>query len=80
MCYGMASRVVFTFTFESMIRDYHEYQLIWGIPAVGEKLNCHHELGNSHDPYAVALAVAVKKVRPHGPVMCVNNRSTSKTF
>ena len=51
----MASRVVYTFTFESMIRGYHEYQLIWGVPGVGEGLNCYRELGNSHDPYAVAV-------------------------
>ena len=54
----MASCVVFLFTFESMVHGYHEYQLIWEVPAVGEELNCHRELGNSHDPYAVA----VKKV------------------
>ena len=52
-------RVVFTFTFESMVRGYHEYQFIWGVPTVGEALNCHRELGNSHDPYAMG----VKKVR-----------------
>ena len=51
----MASRVVYTFTFESMIRGYHEYQLIWGVPGVGEELNCYCELRNSHDPYAVAV-------------------------
>ena len=51
----MASRVVYTFTFESMIRGYHEYQLIWGVPDVGEELNCYRELGNSHNPYAVAV-------------------------
>ena len=51
----MASRVVYTFTFESMIRGYHEYQLIWGVPGVGEELNCYHGLGNSQDPYAVAV-------------------------
>ena len=69
----MPSHVVFTFTFESMVCGYHEYQLIWGVPAVGEELNCHRELGNSHNPYAVA----VKKVRSRGPVTCANNHSTS---
>ena len=43
----MASRGVYTFTFESMDRGYHEYQ---GVPTVGEELNCYRELGNSHDP------------------------------
>ena len=56
-----------------MVRGYHEYQLIWGVPAVGEELNCHRELGNSHDSYAMA----VKKVRLHGLFTCANNRSTS---
>ena len=51
----MATRVAYTFTFESMIRGYHEYQMIWGVPAIGEELNCFRELGNSHDPYAVAV-------------------------
>ena len=76
MCYGrIASRLVFTFTFESMVRGYHEYQLIWGVPAV-EELNCHRELGNSHDPYAVT----VKQVHSRGLVTCAKNRSSSKTF
>ena len=76
MCYGMASHIVFMFTFESMVCGYREYRLIWGVPAVGEELNYHCELGNSHDPYAVA----VKKVRSRRLVACANNRSTSKTF
>jgi len=53
----MVTCVVYTFTIESMICAYHKYQMIWGALTVGE-LHCHHELGNSHDPYAVA----VKKV------------------
>ena len=55
MCYEMASRVVFKCTFESMVRGYQEYQLIWGVPAIAGELNCHRELGNSYDPYAVWL-------------------------
>jgi len=35
-----------------MICGYHEYQLIWGIPAVGEELN---KLGNSDNPCATAV-------------------------
>jgi len=42
-----------------MVRGYHEYQLIWGVPAVGEELNCYRELGNSHDPYAVAVKKSI---------------------
>ena len=44
--------MAYMFTFESMIHGYHEYQMIWGAPAIGEKLDCFHELGNSHNRYA----------------------------
>ena len=43
------------FSIDSMIRGYHEYILIWNNPIVGEELDCECELGNSHDPYAVAV-------------------------
>ena len=51
----MASCVVYNFMFESIICGYHEYQLIWEVPVIGEELSCSRELGNSHDPYAVAV-------------------------
>jgi len=38
-----------------MIRGYHEYKLIWNDPIIGKELRCQCELGNSHDPYAVAV-------------------------
>ena len=37
-----------------MLQGYHEYQMIWNNPIVGEELVCNRELGNIHDPYAVA--------------------------
>ena len=60
----MASHMAYTFTFESMIHGYHGYKLIGGTLAVGEQLNCCHELGNSQDPYAIAVK---KKVFKHIP-------------
>jgi len=53
-----------------MICGYHEYQLIWGTPAVGEELKCYRKLGNSHDPYAVAVNKVIggeKRVVGHVP-------------
>ena len=44
-----------SFVVESMIRGYHEYKSIWDNPVVGEQLNCIREVGNSHDPMAVAV-------------------------
>ena len=49
----------FIFSVESMIRGYHEYQLIWNDPIIGEELGCEREPGNSHDPYAVAVKKAI---------------------
>ena len=51
----------YTFSIESMIRGYHEYGLIWNNPIVGEELICERELGNSHDPYAVATRLRTAK-------------------
>ena len=46
----------YTFSVEAMIRGHHVYKEIW-IPVEGEILSCMREVGNSHDP----MAVAVKK-------------------
>ena len=53
MCYGMASHVVFTFTFESMVRGYREYQSIWEVPAVGEDsiVIASWEIATTHMPW-----------------------------
>jgi len=45
----------FVFGVESMIHGYHEYQMIWNNPLIGEELPCERKPGNSHDPYAVAV-------------------------
>ena len=47
--------VSYMLSFESMIGGYHEYRMIWNNPIAGEELPCYRELGNSHDPYAVAV-------------------------
>ena len=41
-------------SFNSMLQRYHEYQMIWNSPVVGEELVYNQELGNSCYPYAVA--------------------------
>ena len=43
------------FCFDSKVRGYHEYQGIWLNPYIGEKLIGEREVGNSHDPQAVAI-------------------------
>ena len=53
-----------------MIRGYHEYRMIWNNPIAGEELPCYRELGNSHDPYAVAVKKFIageQKVVGHVP-------------
>ena len=60
----------YTFSFNSMIRGYHEYIMIWNNPIAGEELTCHREAGNSHDPYAVAVKKIIggeEKVVGHVP-------------
>ena len=38
-----------------MARGYHEYKNVWEDPVHGEELNCTRDIGNSHDPMAVAI-------------------------
>ena len=45
----------------SMFWGYHECQMIWNNSVVGEKLVCNRELGNSHDPYAVAAKKTIDR-------------------
>jgi len=47
--------VPYMFFFDSMICGYYEYRMIWNNPIAGKELACHHELGNAHDHYAVAV-------------------------
>ena len=49
---------IYTFSVESMIRDYHKHIVVWDNPVGGEDLLCESEVGNPYDTHAVA----VKKV------------------
>ena len=44
-----------TFRLDSKVRGYHVYQAIWTNPCIGDELICEQEIGNSHDPQAVAM-------------------------
>ena len=46
---------VYSFTIEAMVRGYHVYQSIWDAAIDGENLECFREVGNIHDPSAVAI-------------------------
>ena len=37
-----------------MVRGYHVYQEVWEV-CIGEILPCIREVGNRHDPYAIAV-------------------------
>ena len=45
---------MFAFSVNSMVRDYHVYQEVWEVH-IGEILPCVREVGNRHDPYAIAV-------------------------
>ena len=47
-----------SFVIDAAIRGYHVYKEIWPNPIDDEQLICEREVGNSHDP----LAVAIKKL------------------
>ena len=42
------------FDLSSVIHGYHIYKDTW-IAVIGEERNCERELGNRHDPFAVAI-------------------------
>jgi len=44
-----------TFCLDSKVHGYHVYQAIWANPCTGDELICEWEIGNSHDPQAVAM-------------------------
>ena len=46
---------VYSFAIEAMVRGYHVYQSIWDAAIDGENLECFREVGNIHDPSAVAI-------------------------
>ena len=43
-----------SYTVRSTVRGYHVYKHIWNA-TVGQCLHCQQEVGNPHDPYAVAV-------------------------
>ena len=45
---------MFEFIVCSAIQGHHVYKTIWENPVIGEELKCQREVGNSHDPLAVA--------------------------
>ena len=45
---------MYEFTVNAMVRGYHVYQDVWEVN-IGEILPCTREIGNRHDPYAVAV-------------------------
>lgn len=53
------------FLVESVVRGFHVYQEVWHATA-GEELPCRRDLGNPHDPYAVAM-VRVSSTVGHVP-------------
>ena len=46
---------VYSFAIEAMVRGYHVYQSIWDAAIDGENLERFREVGNIHDPSAVAI-------------------------
>ncbi len=46
-----------SFSVETVVIGFHVYNEVWDA-AVGEELPCRRDVGNSHDPYAVAMVRA----------------------
>ena len=51
----LRSMAVHSTAIEAMVRGYHVYQSIWDAAIDGENLECFREVGNIHDPSAVAI-------------------------
>ena len=48
-----------SFLVESVVRGFHVYKQVWHATAGEElRIHCRRDLGNSHDPYAVAMVRA----------------------
>ena len=45
------AKVMYTFSFNSVVRGYHEYKDIWDAEVDGASLPCEREPGKSHDTY-----------------------------
>lgn len=50
-----------SFPVSSIIRGHHIYKVIWS-PELSEELFCEVDLGNVHDPYAVAVKRTVDNI------------------
>ena len=50
--------MVFTFSVEAVVRGYHICKEIWEGAIDGVELPCEREIGNAHDPFAVAIKKA----------------------
>ena len=58
------------FVVDSKVHGYHVYKEIWPNPIIGEELPCEREIGNTHDPSAVAvkkLITGERKIVGHVP-------------
>ena len=55
-----------SFSVESVVRGHHVYKTIWS-SALGEELQCHCEVGNIHDLYAVSVIKPGTDVVSHIP-------------
>ena len=52
--------MAFTFSVETVVQGYHTYEEIWNAVMDGTELPCEREIGNTHDPFVVAI----KKITP----------------
>ena len=52
--------MVFTFSNETVVRGYRVYKEIWEATIDGVELLCKREIGNAHNPFAIAI----KKITP----------------
>ena len=57
---------MFEFIICSAIQGHHVYKDIWENPTIGEELKCQREIGNSHDPLAVAV---LKQIDGHNTIV-----------
>ena len=56
----------FEFIVYSAIQGYHEYKDIWKNPIIGGELKCQREIGNRHDPLAMAM---LKQIDGHNTIV-----------
>ena len=57
---------MFEFIICSAIQGHHVYKDIWENPTIGEELKCQREIGNSHDPLALAV---LKQIDGHNTIV-----------